>query len=1262
MLRFIGWMLTALLAAAIARPAAGQGDDSGDDRPDRGAITATQPTDVPSVVPPSWTVPLEWRSIGPANMGGRITAIAVSAQDPSRWWAATASGGLLYTENNGITLEHRFDREATVSIGDVQVAASNHDVVWVGTGEANPRNSVSWGDGVYKSTDGGKTWKNMGLRRSYQIGRIAIHPTDPNIVYVGALGRLWGANPQRGLFKTTDGGKTWRKIHFVDDKTGVIDLQMHPTDPDTMLMATYERQRDGFDTNDPAKKLAPGSGLWKTTDGGETWAKITEGLPTCTLGRIGIDWYRKDPDVVYAIVESERIGNYPPDAPYSGILRGEKAEAGVRVTQVRRNSPAAKAGIKRGDIVLRVGDATVHTFDAFDDAVWKHKAGDSITVEIVRDHKSRRVELALAKQPKPRRNRDPRNYSSRPLGTRLGGQRENVQDKQGEDGFEYGGIYRSADAGETWTRINSYNPRPMYFSCIRVDPSDENHIFVGGVQLARSKDRGKTFTRDGGRGVHADQHALWINPNDGRHMILGCDGGIYVTHDRMDTWDHLNHVAIGQFYHVTVGPRANYRVYGGLQDNGSWGGPHRVRNDGGPDNADWFRIGGGDGFWCLVDPNDPDQLYYTSQNGNLQRWNVRTGERGRIRPRTNRSGRRGAGARSGRGRSRVRFNWETPFVLSAYQSQLYYTAGNRVFRSLRKGDRLTTISPNITRTKRGSASALAESPVNPDALWVGTDDGALWGTRDGGKTWVDMFTGKTAGAPPASTPAAAEEGAAEAAKPAATEGEKPDAFAVRLLERLRAADADGDGRVTKAEVPARLARRFARFDRNGDGVLDAAELRDTSAPKPAAEPEASGPKPAWAKAIEGAWRFEGTSEQMGGRTFTWTARIAVRGDGAIHGTVGAGRGESEIVGGAYDPKTKKLSLEIERRGGTMRFDGTVSGATIKGTFEMGDGRFTVEVAGRRGTGDGDRERAPRPGVPLTKLVPKPMWVSEIVASRHRAARAFVAFDGHRSDDDRPWIVMTDDYGRTWKSLRGNLPDAAGSVRTIAEDRERADVLYLGCEFGAWFSVDRGETWTKFGGRFPTVAVHAFAQHAGGDLVVGTHGRSLWVVDATPIRQWSRKAVTADATLYTPRETVIWRTRPTRGKTNRRFVGANPRPGVPIFFSLGKKAESVKVAVETLDGKRIFETDGKKDAGMHRVYWDLRERVSASQTRGRRAMRGRRARPGHYRVVLTVDGATRTAPLVISSDPDYHGDRWIELEDAWEEQANDDEEDGGDERP
>jgi photosystem II stability/assembly factor-like uncharacterized protein len=259
-------------------------------------------TKVAAGLPAEWIKPLTWRCIGPANMSGRITAISVFEGDPSTFYVATASGGLLKTVNNGITFEHQFDKEATVSIGDVCVAPSNKDIVWVGTGEANPRNSVSWGDGVYKSTDGGKEWKNMGLKKSFQIGKIVIHPKDPNIVYVGALGRLYGPNEERGLYKTTNGGDTWERVLFVDDKTGVLDIRMHPTDPETLIVATWERQRDEFDgffgnvegdQYGPIKTYAPGTALHKTTDGGKSFKKLTNGLPNAKLGRIGIDWYRR---------------------------------------------------------------------------------------------------------------------------------------------------------------------------------------------------------------------------------------------------------------------------------------------------------------------------------------------------------------------------------------------------------------------------------------------------------------------------------------------------------------------------------------------------------------------------------------------------------------------------------------------------------------------------------------------------------------------------------------------------------------------------------------------------------------------------------------------------------------------------------------------------------------------------------------------------------------------------------------------------------
>ncbi len=275
-------------------------------------------------------------------MGGRIVALSVFEADPSTYWVATASGGLLKTVNNGITYEHQFDREATVSIGAVCVAPSNRDILYVGTGENNPRNSVSWGDGVYKSIDGGKTWKNVGLRKSFQIGRMAVHPTNPDIVYVGALGRLYGPNEERGLFKTVDGGKTWQKILYIDEKTGVIDLKLNPADPEMLLVATWERQRDGFDSHrgepalaegydayDPSLKWGPGGGIHKSSDGGKTFRKLTKGLPSSPTGRIGLDWYRKDPKIVYAIIDCQKIGmGTPPKGVAFLGVNGTDAEGG----------------------------------------------------------------------------------------------------------------------------------------------------------------------------------------------------------------------------------------------------------------------------------------------------------------------------------------------------------------------------------------------------------------------------------------------------------------------------------------------------------------------------------------------------------------------------------------------------------------------------------------------------------------------------------------------------------------------------------------------------------------------------------------------------------------------------------------------------------------------------------------------------------------------------------------------------------------------
>jgi photosystem II stability/assembly factor-like uncharacterized protein len=1076
-----------------------------------------------TVLPPEWTRELNWRCIGPASMGGRIVALSVYEADPTIYWVATASGGLLKTVNNGVTFVHQFDHEATVSIGDVCVSPSNKDIVWVGTGENNPRNSVSYGDGVYKSTDGGKTWQNMGLKKSFQIGRVIVHPKNPDIVYVGALGRLYGPNEGRGLYKTIDGGKNWQKILNVDDKTGVIDMRMHPTEPDTLLVATWERQRDGFDSHrgepalqdgydayDPIKKWGPGGAIHKTTDGGKTFHKLTKGLPTCALGRIGLDYSRKNPNVVFAIIDCEKIGmGTPPSQVYLGIA-GESAAGGAKLTQITPDSPAAKAGLKVGDIIKAVDKKAIGKYEDLAEQIRTHKAGDKLTLSVARGTESLEITVTLGKRPqqpgggegrqgfpvgfrgedtangvrieqlapqgmaekaglkvgdvvqkidktevksfrqigdllrtrnpgdkvtvKVLRGKDSKDLTltverrgpqgqanaNRPYSFWYGGQRENIQDQQGPNSFEYGGLYKSSDGGESWTRINSVNPRPMYFSQVRVDPSDEKYIYVLGIGLYRSEDGGKTFKTDGGE-YHPDQHALWIDPRDGRHMLLGTDGGYYVTYDRMTHWEYLNHMAIGQFYHVDVDSRLPYRVYGGLQDNGSWGGPSHALDGRGPINEDWVMVGGGDGFVCRVDPHDPDLVYFESQDGRISRRNLRTGESSGIRP------------RDPRGLPPYRFNWNTPFILSSHNSQIFYCGGNYVFRSIKQGDDLQAISPEISRTKRGTATAIAESPRNPNILYAGTDDGNLWVTQDGGTKWSN-------------------------------------------------------------------------------------------------------------------------------------------------------------------------------------------------------------VADRVG-------------------LPGPRWVASIEPSRAVDGRAYVVFDAHRSDDDSPYVYVTEDFGQSWKSLRGNLP--MGSTRVLREDIENPNVLYLGTEFGVWLSIDRGVSWTRINNNLPTVAVHELAQHPSGEIVAATHGRSLWVLDATPLRQMKSETLKAEATLYRPATAMRWRREPTRGSPygigNHLFVGQNPPAGAQIYYSLTKQPQKAQLKIVDYTGKSVRELQLKKEnltVGLHRVSWDLVRAGGPAPAQGpirRRLINP--ATPGMYRVVLTVDGKDYEQGLRVENDPQLKSTNII----AEEDEDDDDEE-------
>src|SRR4051812_2514612 len=702
-----------------------------------------------------------FRSIGPASMGGRIDDIAVSESDPSVIYIGYAVGGVFKSENNGTTFAPVFETYGTASIGDIAIHPTDPHIVYVGTGEANNRQTASFGDGLYKTIDGGKTFINMGLKDTQTIARIVIDPKNPETVYVASPGHLFGPNPERGVFKTTDGGKTWNKVKFIDDDTGFTDIAMDPTNTNILYAASYQRRRSGCCFNGGG----PGSALWKTADAGKTWTKLTSGLPSGTYGRIALDVSRSNPNIVYVQVEAGPTGTPAP-------ARGADPNASTEATP-----PGAAAVTPPGGAVPATGARGTTAQPAAAGGGGGGGGG--------------RGGYSWCNNAGPGR------------GFGRGGQQGIVPPLDPARG----GVFPSHHKGKSWALVSNCNARPMYFSQLRVDPSNDKAIYVAGLPVAKSLDGGKTFaTLDdvGGHGDpgHVDQHAIWIDPGNPKHVMIGNDGGLDISWDQGKTWDYVNTMATALAYWVSADLRHPYYVYTGLQDNGSWGGPSATRSPNGILNSDWFGIGGGDGFQTAVDPTDYNIVYTESQDGNTNRYDLRgTGRSGSIRPRG--PGERGRGFGGGRGAAApaaapgtageeqavtppqqaagafggrggapnvlnagpndaYRFNWNTPFMLSPHNPSIVWLGGNRLFKSLNRGDTWvasadltkqidrnkvpmlgvpgdrTQLSKNDGVVAYSTIIAISESPVLPGVVWAGTDDGKLQVSRDGGATFTEV--------------------------------------------------------------------------------------------------------------------------------------------------------------------------------------------------------------------------------------------------------------------------------------------------------------------------------------------------------------------------------------------------------------------------------------------------------------------------------------------------------------------------------------------
>ncbi|NOT02270.1 MAG: glycosyl hydrolase [Phycisphaerales bacterium] len=606
-----------VIAAAIVAAANSTRAEKSETTPSTGRTDVAETTDDSAGMTADTLAGLKFRGLGPALMSGRICDFAVDPAQPHRYFVAVCSGGLWKTENAGTTWTPVFDEQASYSIGCVTLDPQNPNVVWVGSGENNSQRSVAWGDGVYRSRDGGKNWENLGLKESEHIGEIVVDPRDSNTVYAAAQGPLWRSGGERGLYKTTDGGATWNRALHISDDTGVNEVHMDPRDPDVLYASAYQRRRHVWTLINGG----PESAVYKSTDAGATWRKLEKGLPEVDKGRIGMCVSPANPDVVYAIIEAA-------------------------------------------------------------------------------------------------------------------------------DGK--GGVFRSTDRGETWDKRNDFmSSSPQYYNELICDPVNPDRVYFPETFMRVTQDGGKTIERHPGAFRHVDDHALWIDPLQTDHLLVGCDGGIYESYDRGANWQYKQNLPITQFYRVAIdNSKPFYFMYGGTQDNNTIGGPSRTINPAGIANEDWFITVGGDGFEAAVDPDDPNIVYSQWQHGGLVRFDRRSGEIVDIKP------------REAPGDAPYRWNWDSPLIISPHNPHRLYFGANRLFRSDDRGDSWTPVTADLSRgidrnalevmgkiqnvdavaknrstSIYGNTVSLSESPLIEGLIYIGTDDGLIHVTENGGADW-----------------------------------------------------------------------------------------------------------------------------------------------------------------------------------------------------------------------------------------------------------------------------------------------------------------------------------------------------------------------------------------------------------------------------------------------------------------------------------------------------------------------------------------------